>query len=503
MSLSINQVVNVQLMPKGVAAQRRDLSMIAIFTDEMGEAFTNANTRYVVVSSAEDVANLFGSDSKPHQAAVALFSSRPKPKQAVIARWAKTEQIIPAKANTLKGSTVSVDINLLKDISNGSFNLSIGGVTKSFTGLDLTEAVDMEDVAGKLTTALDTTGVTAAWDEVGKRFLITATVPGKDDTTKLGYATEADAGEYLGELLRLEDGQATLIVGHGGETIAKETPTKALTALNNVYQDFYGVYFADQITDGELDSIHSWVAASSIPRVAAYTAIRDAQLEFDSSNILKELHDKASGRLMVQYNATGDDYAALEMMGIALSTNWAAFNSAKTVKFKQEASVASDDRINLDAAAKCRRLGINFYTDYDGVPMLAEGVMLGGQFIDEVVGLDAFQNAAQVEAFNTLQGSATKIPQTDKGQAILIAALTTVGEQFRNNGFLAGGVWRGDDIGELAYGDRLEEGYYFYSQSYDVQPQTDREARKAQPIDVALKLAGAIHTLDIVIRFNR
>ena len=46
--------------------------------------------------------------------------------------------------------------------------------------------------------------------------------------------------------------------------------------------------------------------------------------------------------------------------------------------------------------------------------MLAEGVMLGGTFIDETTGLDAFINAVQIQAFNTLQGQPTKIPQTDR-----------------------------------------------------------------------------------------
>ncbi|WP_265332988.1 DUF3383 family protein [Yersinia pestis] len=39
---------------------------------------------------------------------------------------------------------------------------------------------------------------------------------------------------------------------------------------------------------------------------------------------------------MVQYNKTGDDHAAAALLGIALSTNWNAINSAKTVKFKQQ-----------------------------------------------------------------------------------------------------------------------------------------------------------------------
>ncbi|MBE7828145.1 DUF3383 family protein, partial [Yersinia pestis] len=79
MSLSINQVVNAQIAPVPMAAARRDLSMSALFTPETGQAFTDGQTRYVTVSSAQDVANLFGSASSVYKAAQALFSVRPKP----------------------------------------------------------------------------------------------------------------------------------------------------------------------------------------------------------------------------------------------------------------------------------------------------------------------------------------------------------------------------------------------------------------------------------------
>ena len=157
----------------------------------------------------------------------------------------------------------------------------------------------------------------------------------------------------------------------------------------------------------------------------------------------------------------------------------------------------------MNEAEKARRLGVNFYTDYDGVAMLAEGAMLGGTFIDEIVGLDAFLDACQKQAFSTLQGNPGKIAQTDKGQAMLIGSLITIGEEFVRNGFLAGGIWRGNDVGELTYGDRLDAGYYFYSDTYDLQSIADREARKAMPIMCAIKLAGAIHSVDLLIQFNR
>ncbi|MEQ1969302.1 DUF3383 domain-containing protein [Xenorhabdus nematophila] len=503
MSLSIKEVVNAQIMPQAMAAQRRDLSMVAIFTPEIGSAFTDDTTRYVIVSSAQDAANLFGTKSEAYKAAQSLFSVRPTPKRALIGRWAKAKQEIPATANALRGSTISAGINAFKAITDGSVMLNVGGKAISLSALNFSKAIDFSDVTGVIQKGLpENSNLSVIWDATGHRVIIQAQAAGANPATKLGYVTQSNVGTYVGNMLKLEDGQASIVVGKAAVTVEQELPSEALHKLQNVYQDWYGVYFADAITDEQLDDVHTWVASAEM-KVAAYTALRDELLDWDNNNILKKLYDKKSGRLMVQYNKTGDDHAAVSLLGIALSTNWNAQNSAKTVKFKQQPTVRSDDRITLSDAEKCRRLGVNFYTDYDSVSMLAEGVMLGGVFIDETVGLDAFLDACQKQAFTTLQANPTKISQSDKGQAMLIGALTVIGNEFVRNGFLAGGLWRGNEIGELNYGDRLDAGFYFYSDSYDLQSEADREERKAMPIMCAIKLAGAIHSVDLLIQFNR
>ena len=503
MSLSIKEVINAQVMPQASASQRRDLSMVAIFTSEVGDAFLDAATRYVFVSSADDVANLFGIQSKVYQAAQALFSARPKLKRAVIARYAEHRQDIPAIANALQGSTVSVGINAFKAITDGSVVLNIAGETTTLTALNFNSATTFADVAATIAAKLpEDANLQVIWDEVGHRFILQAKTAGASSKSRLGYATQLGSGTDIARLLKWEDGHAALIVGKALAVVEAELPSEALNKLQNVYQNWYGVYFANTLTDEQLEDAHNWVVSADL-KVMAYTAIRDEQIEWNNENVLKKLYDKASGRLMVQFNKTGDDHAAAELLAIAVSTVWQGQNTAKTVKFKQQTAVRSDERITLTQAQKCRRLGINFYTDYNNINMLAEGTMLGGIYIDEVMGLDAFIDACQRETFTTLQANPTKVPQTDKGQAMLIGSLVVIGNEFVRNGFLAGGIWRGNDVGQLTYGDRLDEGFYFHSESFDTQSQADREARKMMPIMCAVKLAGAGHSADLLIQFNR
>ena len=81
--------------------------------------------------------------------------------------------------------------------------------------------------------------------------------------------------------------------------------------------------------------------------------------------------------------------------------------------------------------------------------------------------------------------------------------ISRVLDQGVTNGLIAPGVWQGDEFGELSQGDTLSTGYYVYIQPLAEQLQADREARKAPAIQVAVKLRGAIHFVDVSIIVNR
>lgn len=502
MSLSINDVVNVQILGAGQSATKRDFSIAAIFTKEMCDEFANPDARYVTVSNADDVANLFGTNSDAHKASQAFFSAKPTPRKALIAKYVKDGFTSEAVASKIVGSTANISYIKYKEIKDGCFSFVLDGEVINVESLDFSLVSSLTDVATVINEAMlvdETDSISIIFDEVGERFILSSDKKGLGKNFGYVFNNQLD-GSYIGAMLNLVDGRGTIINGQDSQTFKKESPAEALVALNNANSGFYGVYFANVLTDGELEEAHDWVASAD-KKVMAYTAVRMADIEYTDSNILKKLAKKNSKRLMVQYNNTGNIHAAAELLGIAITTIWNGVNTAKTVKFKEQASVQSDDRITINEAAKCRRLGINFYTDYSSVNMLAEGTMLGGEFIDITTGLDAFSDALQVQAFNKLK-SAEKIPQTDRGQEILISSLVVVGEQFKTNGFLGLGKWTRGDLGELKDGDQLD-GYYFYSESFDMQDQSDRENRKMMPIMVAAKLAGAGHSADIILMANK
>jgi hypothetical protein len=118
-----------------------------------------------------------------------------------------------------------------------------------------------------------------------------------------------------------------------------------------------------------------------------------------------------------------------------------------------------------------------------------------GEYIDDVFNLDGFVNALKVGVYNALANTTSKVPQTPRGQQVLIDAAAQVGEQFIQNGFLGDREYVDPDDGET----KISRGYEVLTKPEDIYDLSDanRAARKAAPIIMRIFRAGAIHAVDI------
>ena len=112
-------------------------------------------------------------------------------------------------------------------------------------------------------------------------------------------------------------------------------------------------------------------------------------------------------------------------------------------------------------------------------------------------------NAVQNDTWNVLYQALTKIPQTDAGMTQLTTAVEAAMARGVRNGLIAAGLWGGPPLGALKTGQALTKGYYVYCPLVASQPAALREQRRAPTIQVAAKLAGAVHFVDILINVNR
>lgn len=296
---------------------------------------------------------------------------------------------------------------------------------------------------------------------------------------------------------------ATLVDGEVGE---EETLLEAVNALLD-YNSWYGLHLAvpegDYPSDADMIAVSAAIESATVSRILAITSdeadIMSAAIETDLASKLKAAK---YSRSYIQYSSTSR-YAALSSFGRAFTVNFTGSNTTITLKFKQLPGVTYET-LGTSQANALEAKNCNVYVYYENdTAILEQGVMCNGDFFDERHGLDWLQNAVQTADYNTLYTSTTKIPQTDAGTTTRIANIEKVLDVAETNGLFAPGIWTGGPMGQLSTGDTLTKGYYTWADTVDNQLQTDREARKGVPIQVAAKLAGAVHYGDVAITVVR
>jgi hypothetical protein len=188
--------------------------------------------------------------------------------------------------------------------------------------------------------------------------------------------------------------------------------------------------------------------------------------------------------------------------GLWAGTNFEGSNTLPTYMFKTLPGV-TPETITETQADTLQAKRCNVYVNYvTGTPIYQEAVMSYQLYMDERQSFDWLQNAVQIAVFNLLAQS-PKIGQTDAGMTAIINTINSVFSQAVANGMIAPGIWNGPSLPGLATGQNLQSGYYTYAPPISSQSQISRDARIGAPIQCAIKLAGAIQRVDILINVNR
>lgn len=282
-----------------------------------------------------------------------------------------------------------------------------------------------------------------------------------------------------------------------------ETPDDFIARLDGL-TSFYFVAFAGVTIDNtSANAAAAAVEAMSNPHILGFTDTATANLDPDDATVTlgRSLASTGYRRTICQYSANGN--AVCSLLGRMASVNFNENNSTITLMFKGEPTVTAED-LNKTQADELDAHNINVFVGYkNNTSIIQYGKMTNGVFADEVHGLDWLKDAVQNNVWNTLYTSTTKIPQTDAGQNQLVSSVASALEEGVNNGLISEGNWTGNPFGQLKTGDYLPDGYYIFSPPFSSQNQSDREQRKGMPIKVAVKLAGAIHSVDVALVINR
>ena len=318
--------------------------------------------------------------------------------------------------------------------------------------------------------------------------------------SSVGYAT-AGTGTDISAQLQLTALTTQALV----PAFAAETPLACIAALAGLSNNWYGSMFASTVavTDTQSVAVAGFIEAAYPTRTFGVTTSESGALSsLVSNDVGSQLKALGYNQSFVQYSSTSP-YACASFFGRAFSVDFTAENTTINLMFKQEPGVAAENLTSAQAAV-LQSKNINVFVQYDNSTSIIQyGTVASGQFFDTIQGVDWLQNAIQTNVYNVLYTSLTKVPQTDAGVNQITNAIAQACGQAVSNGLVAGGTWNGPSFGQITTGQYLKAGYYIYAQPVALQSEAARATRVAPPIQVAVKLAGAIQSVDVLVYVNQ
>lgn len=231
-------------------------------------------------------------------------------------------------------------------------------------------------------------------------------------------------------------------------------------------------------------------------------SVADIRDPVDTTDIASQLTTLGYRHAYTAAHAT-DAYAGSALAKHFAAVNYSAERSTITGEFKKSPGVAAESlTATAYAAMQQDTKKATFYTVVDNQGSTDSGRWLNtythstfGEFIDDVINLDACVNFLTTALYNVVANQPTKLPQTPVGQAVLIGTARSVMQRFIANGYLGPRNYIDPDDGL----EKFTIGYEILTQPEDILDlsDADRNARKSAPLRIRLFRAGAIHIVDV------
>ncbi|KAA0117880.1 DUF3383 domain-containing protein [Methylobacterium sp. P1-11] len=498
--VDVNNFVNVIVTLDRLAALYRNFGVGLILGSTPGVIDTNERLR--AYSGITGVAEDFGTNSPEYLAALAYFSQSPQPSLVYIGRWAQT-----ATHGHIRGATLAPAQQLLSNftaVTAGALSISVDGTAKNITGINLSTALNLNGVASLIQTALVAGGATGAvvtWNSVYSRFEVTSGTTGA--TSSVGYATTAPSGTDLGPLLHLTSVDASApVVGQVAETMLT-----AVAALASISTAWYALILAPVTPAADADTIAvaSFIEgiSTSQSRIVGITTQNANALDgTQSADLASQLQSLNLSRTFIQYSSN-NPYAAASLFARIATVDWEGSKTAIILAYKQQPGIAAE-RINQNQFNTLVAKNCNSYIIVsNGTSIVWPGVMSNGDYIDERVIADWFQNRIQTDVYNLLYETQTKIGQDNDGMNTIKGVITGSCTVAVGNGSVGPGIWLGPPTGILKTNDPLPSGFYIFVPDIATQSQADRAARKSVPFQICAKLRGGVMRVSISADLDR
>lgn len=480
-NLSPSNIITVSLLsaPQGIAVP--NINTVGLISSEVPA--WSASQDYAIYKDPTEVAVDFGSNSKAAAIAAAFFAQSPNPiqTQGYLA-------IIPRRQNTPVKAYASIQ--------------------------DVTYQADASGSGGNSITIAYTTGGTAGQENV--------TVIGNAITVQI--ESGVSTAQQIADAINADPDASPLVLASVfGVASRKQTAPVSPTNLANgsssglepvqdaIIRTFADVYYFGTLIDvipTEIITLSRYI--SSIDKMLFVAS--NVKADFAANGILGSL---AAAGLNQTRGLYYNDGVSLDTITFAaayaargLSTDFSGSNTSFTMNMKQLVGFVPDATLTQTDLNTCLATGIDVYPPFGFQGLVATGNLYtsgANGYFDQIYNQFWLKFALQVAGFNFLAQTTTKIPQTETGMDGLKNAYRNVLKQSVSNGMAAPGSWTSPVVfGNPASLIRCvaDIGYYVYSLPVTQQLPADRAARKAPLIQIALKMAGAIHTSSVIVQVN-
>jgi hypothetical protein len=361
-----------------------------------------------------------------------------------------------------------------------------------------------------LNASTDSNLVKCTYIVVGDVLYITAAAPGSaGDALTLAKSSTAivvsgatltgGATTDISGLMQMNATDSGVIAAQG---IAAESLLTAVTLFDNLFANLWYGLCTPSAADADTLAVAAYIEGDVTKHYYGVTTQEAGVLNSgDTSDIAFLLKQGAYNHTGTQFSSSSP-VAIMSYLARILTTDWAANNSTITLKFKQEPGIVAET-LNLNQATAVEAKNCNVFVAYnDNTAIVEQGVSCSGQFTDTIIGLDWFALELQNNLYTELFESPTKIPETDAGNHVLAVVIADTCNEAVNNGLFGPGTWLQAGFGSLQQNQYLPNGYYIFQPTVASLTASEIGARISVPFQIAVNLAGAIHSVNATVLVN-
>ncbi len=497
MSIEITNFVdvNISVSPTGVGGGNFGiLGFLTLSSDAalVGKEITPTE-RSRAYTSLLSVGGDWSTSSEVYKAASAFYGQTPTPTDFLVIVNYTTSQ-----SGSLVGGG-SDTLAELQTISSGTLDFSVDGNLATLTTLDFSSATslgtdgDATSVAAIIQASLDLEATGAEDSEVthnGYQFVITSNAVGV--SSEVGFAT-GTAAEALGLNVGVAKSEAGIVAETALDALSGAVNKGVFWVGTDLHKDL-----RDKLISEETGSVNSTneIAAfcEANKRIFLNTSNDLTTLNSTTGHTAAEMKAGTYRFTLSCFSKNPNLYPGSSVFGRAASVNFSGVGSTITLNLKQAPGITAED-LTPSEFAKLRENYVSAVVQIgSSANAFTDSRMASGSWLDTTHGIMWLENRCEVDMFNLLYTTNTKIPFTQTGINTTAATLIRSLQAAVRNG-LAG-------PGFLPDGTYLPEGYIVEVVPLADVPVSDKGNRLYAGLSFKMVGAGALHEIAISGEFS-